>query len=92
MLDKAANEPLTLIGFLDSAGTVLGVIGQILLNLRYSEQWWIWIILDIIMAILNFTIGQYAMGAMYVLWTANAIIGLVIWQKSIKEKAVIQDA
>ena len=83
-LDKGANQPLTLIGFLDSAGTVLGVIGQILLNLRYTEQWWIWIVLDIVMAVLNFVIGQYAMGAMYVLWTTNAIIGLVVWQKSAK--------
>jgi len=82
--DRGAQEPYTLIGFLDSAGTVLGVIGQVLLNLRYTEQWWIWIILDIVMAILNFIIGQYAMGAMYVLWTTNAIIGLVVWNKSIK--------
>lgn len=84
-IDVGANQPWTLIGFLDSAGTVLGVIGQILLNLRYTEQWWIWIILDIIMAILNFVIGQYAMGAMYVLWTVNAIIGVIVWLKSAKD-------
>lgn len=83
-LDKGANQPWTLVGFLDSAGTVLGVIGQVLLNLRYTEQWWIWIILDIVMAILNFVIGQYAMGVMYVLWTTNAIIGLIVWLKSVK--------
>jgi nicotinamide mononucleotide transporter len=81
-LDKGANQAITLIGFLDSVGMVLGVIGQILLNLRYTEQWWIWIILDVVMAILNFVIGQYAMGVMYLLWTTNAIIGLIVWQKS----------
>lgn len=85
-LDQGANQAITLIGFLDSAGMVLGVIGQILLNLRYTEQWWIWIILDIVMAILNFVIGQYAMGAMYVLWTTNAIIGLIVWQKSAQKE------
>ena len=84
--DRGANEAWTLIGFLDSTGTVLGVIGQILLNLRYTEQWWIWIILDIVMAILNIIIGQYAMGAMYILWTTNAIIGLIIWLKSVKKE------
>ena len=84
--DRGANEAWTLIGFLDSTGTVLGVIGQILLNLRYTEQWWIWIILDIVMAILNIIIGQYAMGAMYILWTTNAIIGLIIWLKSAKRE------
>ena len=83
-LDKGSNQVWTVIGFLDSAGTVLGVIGQILLNLRYTEQWWIWIILDIVMAILNFIIGQFAMGIMYILWTTNAIIGLIVWLKSIK--------
>ena len=86
--DRGAQETWTLIGFLDSAGTVLGVIGQILLNLRYTEQWWIWIILDIIMAILNLVIGQYAMGAMYLLWTTNAIIGLIVWLKSAKKEQV----
>ena len=85
-LDQGANQAITLIGFLDSAGMVLGVIGQILLNLRYTGQWWIWIILDIVMAILNFVIGQYAMGAMYLLWTTNAIIGLIVWQKSANDK------
>lgn len=84
--DRGAQETWTLIGFLDSAGTVLGIIGQILLNLRYTEQWWIWIILDIIMATLNLVIGQYAMGAMYILWTTNAVIGLVVWLKSAKKE------
>jgi len=84
--DRGANEAWTLIGFLDSTGTVLGVIGQILLNLRYTEQWWIWIILDIVMAILNLIIGQYAMGVMYLLWTTNAIIGLIVWLKSSKKE------
>lgn len=84
--DRGAQETWTLIGFLDSAGTVLGIIGQILLNLRYTEQWWIWIILDIIMATLNLVIGQYAMGAMYLLWTTNAVIGLVVWLKSAKKE------
>ena len=87
--DRGANETWTLIGFLDSTGTVLGVIGQILLNLRYTEQWWIWIILDIVMAILNIVIGQYAMGAMYILWTTNAIIGLIIWLKSVKKEGEV---
>ena len=84
--DLGANESWTLIGFLDSTGTTLGVIGQILLNLRYTEQWWIWIILDIVMAILNIIIGQYAMGIMYILWTTNAIIGLIVWLKSAKKE------
>ncbi len=83
-LDKGAGKPLTFIGFLDSAGTVLGVIGQLLLMFRYSEQWVIWIILDIVMTILNLVIGKYAMAIMYFLWTCNAIIGLLVWQKSIK--------
>lgn len=84
--DRGANESWTLIGFLDSTGTTLGVIGQVLLNLRYTEQWWIWIILDIVMAILNLIIGQYAMGIMYILWTTNAIIGLIVWLKSNKKE------
>lgn len=80
--DRSAGEIWTLVGFLDSAGTVLGVIGQVLLNLRYTEQWWIWIILDIVMTVLNFVIGSYAMAVMYALWTTNAIIGLIVWKKS----------
>ena len=80
--DRNMGEVYTIIGFLDSAGTVLGVIGQILLNLRYTEQWFIWIILDIVMAVLNAIIGQYAMSAMYALWATNAVIGLIVWKKS----------
>lgn len=89
--DRSAGELWTIVGFLDSTGTVLGVIGQVLLNLRYAEQWWIWIILDIVMAILNFVIGQYAMAIMYVLWTTNAVIGLIVWVKSSKKDKLNQE-
>ena len=86
-LDRSAGELWTFVGFLDSAGTVLGIIGQVLSNLRYTEQWWVWIILDVVMAILNFVIGSYAMGVMYILWTTNAVIGLIVWHKSAKKDA-----
>lgn len=88
LINVGATGSLTLIGFLDSSGTVLGVIGQVLLNLRYTEQWAIWIILDIIMAVLNFVLGNYSLAIMYVLWTINAIIGYVVWSKSAKKEEI----
>lgn len=85
-LDRIALTPT---GFLDSVNLVVGVVGVTLMTLRFKEQWIPWIIVDVAMVALNIIIGQWAMAAMYLLWTANAIIGVVNWYRNNKPKVVI---
>ena len=67
--------------FLDAISTVPAFIAQILLMLRYREQWILWLIVDIATLILWISIGNIFMIAQYVFWIMNCIYGYIKWSK-----------
>lgn len=66
--------------YLDAFSTIPAFAAQILMILRYREQWWCWIIVDILTCILWIKLGNWCMVAQYVFWTANCIYGLKNWK------------
>ena len=76
------NAPL-----LDSTSTVLSVIAMILMAMRYSEQWLLWIIVNVAsIALWSLRLGSGVEGAapMVVMWSAylvNAVYGYITWNK-----------
>lgn len=78
---------------IDSMSTVFSVIAQILMIKRFTEQWVIWIIVDVVSVIMwiaaFFTEGQsVAVLMMWSVYLANAIIMFIKWQKESKQEAV----
>lgn len=76
----------------DSMSTVFSVIAQILMIKRFTEQWVIWIIVDIvsvIMWIATFFNGgeSVAVLMMWSVYLANAVIMFVKWLKESKQDA-----
>ena len=67
--------------FLDAISTVPAFIAQILLMLRYREQWIMWFIVDIATLILWISIGNIFMVAQYIFWIMNCIYGFIKWSK-----------
>ena len=67
--------------FIDSLTTIPAFIAQILLLLRYKEQWLFWLFVDICCIYLWFIAGNYCMAAQYIFWTANCFYGYVNWKK-----------
>lgn len=65
--------------FLDAVSTVPAFIAQILLMLRYREQWVMWIIVDIATLILWISIGNIFMVMQYIFWTMNCVYGYYKW-------------
>ena len=67
--------------WLDSFTTALSIVGMWMLARKYVEQWWAWIVVDIVSAglyvykDLNFTAGLYA------LYTIIAIFGYFKWKR-----------
>ncbi len=67
--------------WLDSFTTALSIVGMWMLARKYVEQWWAWIVVDIVSAglyvykDLNFTAGLYA------LYTIIAIFGYLKWKR-----------
>lgn len=67
--------------FLDAISTVPAFIAQILLMLRYREQWIMWFIVDVSTLILWISIGNIFMIMQYIFWIINCIYGYIKWSK-----------
>ena len=64
---------------LDGASTVLSIFATILMTLRYSEQWFFWIIVDVITVALWCFAGDPVMIAMWSAYLLNAAYGYLMW-------------
>lgn len=72
--------------FVDSFTTVSSVIAMIVSVKMYSEQWWIWILVDVFSVYMwwcNFSAGNDNLATllMWVVYLGNAIIMCIKWEK-----------
>ncbi|QFK70748.1 nicotinamide mononucleotide transporter [Pradoshia sp. D12] len=72
--------------YYDAFTNVMAIVAQILMVLRYREQWLVWIVIDLVCLVMFIMLGQWSMVAMYVSWTINAIYGWYNWSKLNKEE------
>ena len=78
--------------FVDSFTTVSSIIAMILSVKMYSEQWWIWILVDVFSVYMwwcDFNAGSDNMATllMWAIYLGNAIIMCIRWEKeAIKSK------
>ena len=70
---------------LDSSSTIISVIANSLMLLRYREQWLLWIIVDVITVIMWLLVGDFIMVTMWAVYTLNAFYGYYNWTKIAKE-------
>ncbi len=76
---------------LDSMSTVFSIVANILMVLRYREQWALWIIVDAVTVIMWIIAGDFLMTIMWAIYLINAIYGWVTWTK-ISQKANMEEA
>lgn len=79
--------------FVDSTTTVFSIIATVLLNKRYADQWFYWILVDIwsIVMWLYIFLRDGNQISMLVMWTAflvNAIYGYYNWKKMERQQNV----
>jgi nicotinamide mononucleotide transporter len=72
--------------YLDAFTTVTSVVAMVLSVKMFSEQWWIWVIVDVmtvVMWAINFAQGQdnIATLLMWIVYLGNAVLMLVKWEK-----------
>lgn len=84
------KEILDLLGgngtLLDSASTTISVFANLLMMLRYREQWLLWIIIDIITVIMWVLAKDLIMVTMWSVYLINAFYGYYNWTKISKER------
>ena len=73
--------------FIDSASTVLSIVGMFLMLCKYREQWYLWIIVNIVTIIMWWIAYQQGTGdlttlLMWIVYLVNSIYGLVQWLKA----------
>lgn len=77
---------------IDSVAVVLSIFAQILLMLRFVEQWIIWIVVNALTIVLWFVTlvtsggNDWTIFAMWVAFLVNSIYGYVNWRKISKTK------
>lgn len=67
--------------FMDSFTTVPAITAQTLMVLRYREQWFYWIVIDLGAIVMWAIAGDFNMTAQYVFWTLNCIYGWILWKE-----------
>lgn len=72
---------------LDGIAVVLSITAQILMTLRYTEQWILWIVVDVVtIALWALTLVQtggndFAILVMWIAYLVNAVYGYVNWRR-----------
>ena len=74
---KATGDPAP---FLDAIAVMLSVVGTWWLAQSYLEQWFIWIVADVLTTTLCLTTGQYWMAALYLVYIGSAVYGYIHWK------------
>ena len=65
---------------LDTITTIIGIIAQIMLVLRFREQWVLWFILDVLCIALWAKDGNWCLMVQYIFWTINCVYGSFCWK------------
>ncbi len=71
-----SNVPLT-----DAFTTALSIIGMWMLARKYVEQWWVWIVVDVVSAALYIYKGLHYTAGLYALYAVIAIFGYFKWRR-----------
>lgn len=66
---------------LDTITTTIGIIAQIMLILRFREQWILWFVLDVLCIVLWAKDGNWCLMVQYIFWTINCVYGYFCWKK-----------
>ena len=68
----------------DAFTTSVSIVATWMLAKKYLEHWLIWIIVDIVSAILYFWKGLYPTVVLFAVYTIMAVVGYYQWRKSLK--------
>ncbi|MBR6541025.1 MAG: nicotinamide mononucleotide transporter [Bacteroidales bacterium] len=70
--------------YLDSYTTALSIVGMWMLARKFIEQWWVWIVVDLVSAGLYVYKELYLTSGLYALYAVIAFFGYLNWKKLMK--------
>ena len=81
LLNRYTDDPQP---YLDAMTTVPAIAAQILMVMAYREQWYLWLMVDVLALVMWVRAENYCMAAQYAFWCANCVYGYIQWTKSMK--------
>ena len=81
LLQRYTDDPQP---YLDAFTTVPAIVAQILMVMAYREQWYLWLVVDVLALVMWLRAENYCMAVQYAFWCANCIYGYVQWTKTLK--------
>lgn len=82
LLSRYTDDPQP---YLDAMTTVPAIAAQILMVMAYREQWYLWLMVDVLALVMWVRAENYCMAAQYAFWCANCIYGYIQWTKSLEK-------
>ena len=67
--------------YTDAFTTALSIVGMYMLARKYLEQWWVWLVVDIVSGALYIYKELYFTAALYTLYAIIAIFGYRKWKQ-----------
>ncbi|GAB3713521.1 nicotinamide riboside transporter PnuC [Mariniluteicoccus flavus] len=67
----------------DAVTTALSLGAQLMLNRKWIGHWWLWITADVLYIALYWHKGLHLTSALYVLFLAMCVVGLVQWRRAL---------
>ena len=67
--------------FTDAFTTALSIVGMYMLARKYIEQWWVWLVVDVVSSALYIYKELYFTAALYALYAIIAIFGYRKWKQ-----------
>ena len=81
LLKRYTDDPQP---YLDAFTTVPAIVAQILMVLAFLEQWYIWMLVDVLAFVMWLRAGDYCMAAQYLFWCTNCVYGYVQWNRAVR--------
>jgi nicotinamide mononucleotide transporter len=81
LLSRYTDDPQP---YLDAMTTVPAIAAQILMVMAYREQWYLWLMVDVLALVMWVRAENYCMAAQYAFWCANCVYGYIQLTKSLK--------
>lgn len=67
--------------YMDAFTTVPAIAAQLLMVLAFREQWYLWLVVDVLAVVMWWRAENYCMVAQYAFWCANCIYGYRQWKR-----------
>ena len=78
LLSRYTDDPQP---YMDALTTVPAIAAQLLMVMAYREQWYLWLVVDVLAVVMWLRAENYCMAAQYAFWCANCVYGYIQWTK-----------